>query len=238
MAKILNLIDPKMLERIQAPVNPLHRTLNTLDSDMHSILRRSDMTDEEKVQAYNQILHRYLEYQRTDKKPVSSTIEENKPYFDVEKDVMRTIPKSMKRKAEALLERIKDGLDTSWNERGEFVYKGRTIAGTNMVDLVNDMLRQRKGFEPYGRFEFARALRHSNVPQDLVGNRRMWGWMHRDSATSDAFSTADESLREDGDESLHRSRSVSKTPATQRSRRIKSLKKTKVKHRINWESPK
>ena len=56
MAKIMNLIDPKMLERIQAPVNPLHKTLNTLDSDMHSILRRSDMTDEEKVQAYNQIL--------------------------------------------------------------------------------------------------------------------------------------------------------------------------------------
>lgn len=214
----MNLVD-------KAPVNPLHRTLNTLDFDMRSILERNDMSDEEKVQAYNQILQRYLEYNRTNKETVSI---QSKPSFDVEEDIMRTIPKSMKRKAESLLERIKSHPDTSWNERGEFLYRGRILPGSNVVDLVNDMLRQRKGFEPRGRFDFARALRETNIPQDLVGNRRMWGWMHRESATSDPFSTAEEdfSIHEDGE--LQRSRSVMKTPAKKRERKVKS--------RVNWES--
>ena len=231
MAKIMNLVDSKMVERMQAPVNPLHRTLNNLDSDMQSILQRTDMTDEEKVQAYNQILQKYLEYKRTNEESAKPSVQ-TKSAFDVEKDVMRTIPKTMKRKAEALMERIKEDPDVSWNSRGEFVYKGRVIAGSNIVDLVNDMMRQRKGFEPHGRFEFARALRHTNVPQDLVGNRRMWGWMHRDSATSDAFSTAEEELEDE--ETPQRSRSLMKTPARKRERSVK----TRVKQKINWESRK
>ena len=230
MAKIMNLVDTKMLERMQAPIDPLHRTLNSLDSDMQSILQRGDMTDEEKVQAYNQVLQRYLEYKRTGGEPAKPSLVQTKSAFDVEKDVMRTIPKTMKRKAEVLMERIRDDPDVSWNSRGEFVYKGRAIVGSNIVDLVNDMMRQRKGFEPRGRFEFARALRHTNVPQDLVGNRQMWGWMHRDSATSDAFSTAEEDL--EGEETPRRSRSLAKTPATKRVRKAK----TRVKHKINWES--
>ena len=224
MAKIMNLVDAKMLERMQAPIDPLHRTLNSLDSDMQSILQRSDMTDEEKVQAYNQVLQRYLEYKRTGGESTKPSVVQTKPTFDVEKDVMRTIPKTMKRKAEALMERIKDDPDVSWNSRGEFVYRGTVIAGSNIVDLVNDMMRQRKGFEPRGRFEFARALRHTNVPQDLVGNRGMWGWMHRESATSDAFSTAEEDFA-DEDGEPRRSRSV---PPTK--------KRHKVKTGVNWES--
>ena len=231
MAKIMNLVDSKMMERMQAPANPLYRTLNTLDSDMQSILQRNDMSDEEKVQAYNQVLQRYLEYKRTNREPVAPVVAQSKPSFDVEKDVMRTIPKTMKRKAEALMERIKDDPDVSWNSRGEFVYKGRVVTGSNIVDLVNDMMRQRKGFEPRGRFEFARALRHTNIPQDLVGNRGMWGWMHRESATSDAFSTAEEDFadNEDEDDEPRRSRSV---PATSRERKVKKG----VKREINWES--
>ena len=226
MAKIMNLVDSKMVERMQAPVNPLHRTLNSLDSNMQSILQRVDMSDEEKVQAYNQILQRFLEYKRTEEGSTKPSIVQTNPAFDVEKDVLRTIPMTMKRKAAALMERMKDDPDVAWNDRGEFVYKGNVIVGSNMVDLVNDMMRQRKGFEPRGRFEFARALRHTNVPQDLVGNRGMWGWMHRDSATSDAFSTAEESLDE---RTPPRSRSLTKTPARKRVRK-------KVKNNINWEN--
>ena len=232
MAKIMNLVDSKMLERLQGPVNPLHRTLNSLDSDMQSVLQRSDMTDKEKVRAYNQILQRYLEYNRATEESAKPSVVQTNSNVDVEKDVLRTIPKTMKRKAEALMERIKDDPDVSWNSRGEFVYKGRVIAGSNIVDLVNDMMRQRKGFEPRGRFEFARALRHTNVPQDLVGNRHIWGWMHRGSATSDAFSTAEEGIEDGDEETPRRSRSLAKTPAAKRERSLK------VKHRINWEANK
>ena len=70
-----------------------------------------------------------------------------------------------------------------WNERGEFSHKGQVIKGSNIVDLVNDIVRHRKDFHPHGWQEFARALRRGNVLQDLIGNQRRWDWMHRESTT-------------------------------------------------------
>jgi hypothetical protein len=37
-----------------------------------------------------------------------------------------------------------------WSEKGELKYKGETVRGSNMVDLVNDVLRKRKYFNPQG----------------------------------------------------------------------------------------
>ena len=236
MAKIMNLVDSRMLERVRPPVNPLHRALSVLDSDMKSILERADMSDEEKVQAYNQTLQKYLEYQRPDVKAVEISRQQNKPKVDVEQDVMRTIPKSMRGKALSLIDRIKENPETSWNDRGEFVYRGQVVSGTNMVDLINDVLRHRKTFNPRGRYDFARALRDSHVPQEMIGNSQVWNWMHRETATSDAFSTAGEDVTDeegsgDDDNEPRRGRSMMKTPA-----KIRTSKKPIKK--INWETPK
>ena len=210
----MNLVDPRMLEHLP-PVNPVYRTLNTLDRDMDAILQRSDLTDSEKVKQYNQVLQRYLEYQ--DRQPAApQPTAAPTPRHDFEGDLMHTVPKTMQRKAKALLERIKSHPDMSWNDRGEFVYQNQTVSGSNMVDLINDMLRHRRSFQPRGWQDFARALRQTNVPQDMIGHRERWDWMHRESATSDAFSTADEA-----------------TPV--RSRR-KKVKAEKVPSIFKWES--
>jgi hypothetical protein len=44
-----------------------------------------------------------------------------------------------------------------------------TVQGSNLVDLVNDVLRKRKYFNPQGWETFGEALREANVPQDLIG---------------------------------------------------------------------
>jgi hypothetical protein len=36
----------------------------------------------------------------------------------------------------------------AWSEKGELKYKGETVRGSNVVDLVNDVLRKRKYFNP------------------------------------------------------------------------------------------
>ena len=56
---------------------------------------------------------------------------------------------------------------------------GQPIPGLNIIDLVNDVLRQRKGIEPTGWQPFAEGLKAMNVPQDFVGNNKKWEWMHR-----------------------------------------------------------
>jgi hypothetical protein len=168
MAKVMHLVDPKMLEMVRIPVNPVQRTLHTLDQEMQSILNQTDLSDVEKVERYNQVLQRYLNMHTPPPVPKSK---------DVYNDIMNTVPTVMKRKAEALLERIQRQPNTSWNELGEFVYNGQVITGSSVVDLINDTLRHRKSFKPQGWQMFAEALHESNVPQDLVGNHERWRWM-------------------------------------------------------------
>ena len=85
--------------------------------------------------------------------------------------------KTMKKKAQRLLEKMKSISGVEWNDRGELVYKNTAVAGSNMVDLVNDVLRKRKAFEPQGWQTFARVLKDANIPMDLVGNPDRWGYM-------------------------------------------------------------
>ena len=46
---------------------------------------------------------------------------------------------------------------------------GVPVVGSNVVDLVNDILRKRKT-DPLGWQPFARQLRAVNLPIELVGN--------------------------------------------------------------------
>ena len=48
-----------------------------------------------------------------------------------------------------------------------------------MVDLVNDFLRKRKRFKPMGWQVFATGLKETNVPEELIGNKDRWNWMHK-----------------------------------------------------------
>ena len=167
----MHLVDPKMMMQptITAPVNPILRSIVTLDDDMRTVLDSRDLSDEEKVRQYNQILQCYLEYHDHLKTP-SPRKEANTVKDD---EIIRTVPVKFRGKAENLLKCIEREPTMHWNERREFVHNGQVIKGSNIVDLVNDVVRQRKDFHPHGWQEFARALRKGNVPQDgiwCIGN--------------------------------------------------------------------
>ena len=237
MAKVMHLVDPKQWQRTDPMMNPIQRTISRLDEEMETILKRTDLTDSEKVTRYNQVLQRYLEYQDRPKQERPST-PKPKDIKDIEREVLMTIPKPLKRKAEALIYRVNEDPSVKWNERGELIYQGHIVPGSNMTDLIHDALRRRQTIEPQGWRDFARVLRQSNVPHDLIGHRQRWDWMHWESATSDAFSTADESPREEDEDD--RGRSMLKTPRRSPS---PSPKRNKRKHSppekkkiIAWDS--
>jgi hypothetical protein len=46
----------------------------------------------------------------------------------------------MKTKAELLVRKMKADPNIAWSEKGELKYKGETVRGSNVVDLVNDVL--------------------------------------------------------------------------------------------------
>ena len=85
----------------------------------------------------------------------------------IEADVVDTVPKTMQAKARRLMEHLKR--DISWTARCELIHEGVPVAGSNAVDLVNDLLRKRKT-DPTGWQPFTRQLRAMNLPMELVSN--------------------------------------------------------------------
>ncbi len=59
------------------------------------------------------------------------------------------------------------------------MFKGRSVPSTNIVDLVNDSLRQRKNFNPDGWELFSKVLRHLNVPEGIVRNENHLGIVYK-----------------------------------------------------------
>ena len=184
------LVDPRMLDTLRSPPPPtdtLGKKVQALDDEMMTILDRKDIDDRTKVTLYNQVLQRYnVLSDKHVKEPIRVvTVNESgtgvgaqaagaegavgapATTSGIEADVVDTVPKTMQGKARRLMERLKR--DIAWTARGELIHEGVPVAGNNVVDLVNDLLRKRKT-DPTGWQPFARQLRAMNLPMELVGN--------------------------------------------------------------------
>ena len=127
-------------------------------------------------------------------------------------DVLGPIPKTMRTRANSLLQRLKSRPDlVSWDERGQVTIGGEKIADSNISDLVSDAMRRRKNFNPAGSKRFFRVLSALNVPKDVARNEQRW-------QQSKAGGTP-----------------VNDENATPRSRNIESILKRRVgKHWLNY----
>jgi hypothetical protein len=84
----------------------------------------------------------------------------------MESDIIDSVPATMKSRARQLVRKLKSNQHiVGWNDQGHKMFKGRVIPGTNIIDLVNDSLPQRKNFNPEGWELFSKALGHLNVPE-------------------------------------------------------------------------
>ena len=184
----------RLQQRQQILTPPVTQTLKNFDSEMTDILSSKQLDDEEKAKLYNQVLQRYQTYynQRkgqplhvklTTPKPVETpkpeaseqsqepTTEVETIPSAVEEEVIKSVPKVYKSGARQLLDKIKQNRDVlHWNEKGELLYQNKPISGSHVVDLVNEILRHRKGFEPVGWSVFARGQARMNVPENLMRN--------------------------------------------------------------------
>ena len=80
---------------------------------------------------------------------------------------VHTVPKTMQAKARRSMERLKRNI--AWTPRGDLIHEVMRVTGSNVVDLVNDMLCKRKT-DPMGWLPFVQQLRAIILPMELVGN--------------------------------------------------------------------
>ena len=154
---------------------------------MTSILG-SDTDVSEKVRLYNQVLLRYNEMTNTRAaKPTPVVVMKSDTVDNVPAagatvetavvtagqstdpvNIVGTLPKTLQEKGRQLLSRLSK---VAWNERGELMHEGVPIPASNAVDLVHDLLRNRKtARDPVGWRQFAKQMRSANIPLELVGN--------------------------------------------------------------------
>ena len=103
------------------------------------------------------------------------------PSSGIEADVVDTVPKTMQVKARRLMEHLKR--DIAWTARGELIHEGVPVVGSNVVDLVNDLLLKRKTY-PIGWQPFARQLRTIILPMELVCNASKRAYIRQATTTT------------------------------------------------------
>ena len=166
------LVDPRLLETLRTPIQPpIDTNLRDLDSEMTSILDKTGIDVSEKVRLYNQALLRYNDMAKmSTTKPTPVVVvkeKETPPTTYIMGEVVTTLPKALQEKGRQLVSRLKT---TQWNDRGELLHEGVVVPGSNVVDLVHDLLRKRKTSDPIGWQQFGSQMRAANIPMELVGN--------------------------------------------------------------------
>ena len=92
-------------------------------------------------------------------------------------DAVELLPDRQKKNARNLLGLLRksDNDIVSWSRKGEVSVRGRRLPGTNIVDLVGDVLRtvpsKRTTTLSPQRDEFLTALADANVPETVIKNR-------------------------------------------------------------------
>ena len=185
--KKMILVDPAHMLLKTSPVpDTLSESVLGLDDEIKRILDTSTLSEHDKVSAYEQVLYKYLtKVNKVNSRQVqppplaSASAEPRQPVEErnirLEKRAIDSLPKTLQTKGRVLLDHIKETTDLNWNDRGELVRHGETVSGSNIFDLVNELLRTRKlGTQPTGWESFAAALKESNIPMELVGNKKRW----------------------------------------------------------------
>src|SRR5436190_250651 len=111
--------------------------------------------------------------------------------------ILNTVPKTYRSKARSLLNHLLafPSSRISWDRRGLVTINGADVSGSNIADLINDAVRERKMMKATGRARFARLLHEIGTPSELIGNRNFrikTSLLPRGSSTPLAHSKAQE----------------------------------------------
>lgn len=187
MARTMALIEPSLLQTIQlnrmttlpTSQNIKTRVLQELDNNIKTTLADDMLTPSDKLFYYNQALQSRDQYSDA---RTASQIEPPKKIiktdddFSIEDEVLASVPPSLREKAKLILKRFKNTGVLGWNEHtGRMLYKGSEVDGTNIVDIVNTLLRERKSRpDPVGWGLIKQGVQELNLPTELVGNKNVY----------------------------------------------------------------
>ena len=83
--------------------------------------------------------------------------------YVTDKQIIDSVPKTIENRAKLLIQKLKDHSDIiSWNDNGQLALEGSVVPNSNIIDLVNDVMRKRKGVISEHSSTLAKALAKIN----------------------------------------------------------------------------
>ncbi len=168
---------------------------NDLDVAMRNILLRTDLNPYEKAKLYTNTLSRFLTIVKQgdresgvltqslpdpthkDEVPTVASVEDDGAEEHVVDEVLKNVPSRSVKNSRYILDKMSKAKGLSaWNESGEFVFRGKAIQGSHMVDLLKNVTAPQKvrdNRRPVGWSEFLRAFAELNIPFSTVPNQQV-----------------------------------------------------------------
>ena len=85
--------------------------------------------------------------------------------------IIKNLPKAYQVRAKKLIGHLKDYTGVSWNAKGEMIVDGKTLPGSSISVLVNDIIRKAKHeVDPVGRRSLVEQLSKTDFPRGVVRN--------------------------------------------------------------------
>lgn len=150
--------------------------IKNLEKEMYSILKTKNTEDRDKWSTYYQLMQRYFRHMDEKRKPLLQ--ENGNDHIEEEKmpseQIIEIMPANMQRKARILLNWIDRSKVVRWNGMGEVSLDGKKMSGSNIIDMIRDLMTDRKIPPPLGMKEFGLVLKNLNVPDSLMANHTKW----------------------------------------------------------------
>ena len=157
-----------------APVKPIA----SLDEQLKSLLARNDLPADLKAKEYQNVLQRYTTIRD---KHIGRTTAPQAEQDTAPFDITHGVPARYAARAKELFEIVQTTPDLKWTDKGEMIYNGQQIQGSNITDLIRTYAKpgQRGAERPRGWKEFGQALVAMNVPRTSITNKLLWNEVER-----------------------------------------------------------
>jgi len=181
-AKKMLLVPPETMERLKQASAP-SQAMESLSDEMTGVLNKP-INDTDKWREYEQLLQRYMAGVSKSKEPIALTLlsdHNDDPILPMQREIVQSVGtnRTLLRKMAFLMNLLGRDQHIQWDERGVVAIGGNIIPGSNIVDLLNDVLRDRKTSAPVGWEPFARLLAFLNVPREFIHNNQRWDYIRR-----------------------------------------------------------
>ena len=174
-----------MKEKRQDSLSPNLRKYYEARQEMNDLLEKDDVPEDTKATMYTQQLQRVSQLKNQVFRPESSPVQmitqtertmtsesdsatPSQQLNATDKQIIDSVSKTMQNRAKLLIQKLKDHFDViSWNDHGQLVSEGSIVPNSNIVDLVNDVMRKRKDFNPETFKHICQSTRENKCTRGL-----------------------------------------------------------------------